>query len=68
LQRSLGDNLVKHHRFYPFLLSKASPSAYSTYRNAILSLAYFSMHVMYCSLRVGFLDDIVIGCMAVPLP
>jgi hypothetical protein len=26
------------------------------------------MHVMYYALRVGFLDDIVIGCMVVPLP
>jgi hypothetical protein len=24
------------------------------------------MHVLYCALCVGFLDDIVIGCMVVP--
>jgi hypothetical protein len=26
------------------------------------------MHMMYCALRIGLLDDIVIGCMVVPLP
>jgi hypothetical protein len=26
------------------------------------------MHVMYCALRVGFLDDIVIGCVVLLLP
>jgi hypothetical protein len=49
---------------FPFC--KATPGAYSTYRNVILSLLYFSMHVMYCALRIGFLYDIVIGCMLVP--
>jgi hypothetical protein len=24
------------------------------------------MHVIYCALHVGFLDDVVIGCMIVP--
>jgi hypothetical protein len=31
-----------------------------------LSLALLSMHVMYYTLCVGFLDDIVIGCIVVP--
>jgi hypothetical protein len=34
-------------------------------KKAILSLVYFSMHVMYCALCIGFLDDDVIGCMVV---
>jgi hypothetical protein len=29
-------------------------------------LLYFSMHVMYCALSIGFLVDDVIGCMVVP--
>jgi hypothetical protein len=32
----------------------------------ILSLALLYMHVMYCGLRIGFLDDDVIDCMVVP--
>jgi hypothetical protein len=46
-------------------LSKASPGAYSSYRMQILSHVQLSMHVMYCALRVGFLDNMVIGCMIV---
>jgi hypothetical protein len=46
-------------------LSKASPGAYSTYRNEILSLLYFSMHVLYCALCIGFLNEVVISCLVV---
>jgi hypothetical protein len=46
--------------------SKASPGAYSTYRNVILCFLYFSMHVLYCALHIGFLNEVVIGCMVVP--
>jgi hypothetical protein len=66
LQRSLGDNLVKLHIILTFPLCKASPSAYSSFRNAYMSLVYSFMHVMYCALRVGFLDDMMICCMVVP--
>jgi hypothetical protein len=38
-------------------LSKASPGAYSTYKCHIESILFYSMHVMYCALRVGFLGD-----------
>jgi hypothetical protein len=31
-------------------------------------LLYMSMYVMYCALRVGFLNVIVIGCIVVPFP
>jgi hypothetical protein len=40
-----------------FLLSKASPGAYSTYRNAILSIALFIYAYVDCALRIGLLDD-----------
>jgi hypothetical protein len=39
------------------LCSKASPGAYSTYRNAILSLALFIYACVDCALHIGFLDD-----------
>jgi hypothetical protein len=29
-------------------------------------LALLKMHVMYCALRIGFMDDMVIGCMVAP--
>jgi hypothetical protein len=51
-----------------FCLEQGKPGAYTTYRNVIFSLLYFSMHMMYCALRVGFFDDIVICYMVVPLP
>jgi hypothetical protein len=62
----LGGQPREASRILTFPLSKASPGAYSTYRNVILSLLYFSMHVMYHALCIGFLYDIVIGCMLVP--
>jgi hypothetical protein len=40
-----------------FPLSKASPCAYSTYRNAILSLALFIYACIDRALRIGTLDD-----------
>jgi hypothetical protein len=56
----------KHQVLRSLTLSKASPGAYSTYRNVILSLLYFSIHVMYCALCIRFLYDIGISCMLVP--
>jgi hypothetical protein len=38
-------------------LSKTSPDAYSTYRNAISSLALFIFTSVNCALCIGFLDD-----------
>jgi hypothetical protein len=38
-------------------LSKARLGEYSTYRNAILSLALFIYACVDCALRIGFLDD-----------
>jgi hypothetical protein len=40
-----------------FSFEQGKLGAYSTYRMQILSLVYFSMHVMYCALHIGFLDD-----------
>jgi hypothetical protein len=51
--RSLGVSKHQALQILTFSLSNASPSAYSTYKNAILSLALLSMHVMYCALHVG---------------
>jgi hypothetical protein len=61
----LGGQPREAFRILTFPLCKASPGAYSSYRNAYMSLVYSSMHVMYCALHVGFLDDMVIGCMVV---
>jgi hypothetical protein len=40
-----------------FVLSKASPGAYSTYRNTLLSLALFTYACIDCALHIGFLDN-----------
>jgi hypothetical protein len=50
--------------FFP--LCNASPGVYNSYRNDYMSPIYSSMHVMYCVIHVGFLDDMMIGCMVVP--
>jgi hypothetical protein len=42
---------VTHH------WSKASPVTYSPHRMLTRVLLYFSMHVMYRALRIGFLND-----------
>jgi hypothetical protein len=48
-------------------LSKASRGAYSSHNLLTCVLFYFSMHMMYCALRIGSLDnDNVICCMVVP--
>jgi hypothetical protein len=40
-----------------FLLSMASPGAYSTYRNAISSLTLFIYACVNCAFCIVFLDD-----------
>jgi hypothetical protein len=40
-----------------FSFEQGKLGAYSTYRMQILSLVYFSMHVMYCVLHIELLDD-----------
>jgi hypothetical protein len=38
--------------------SKASPSTYSPYRRINMTcFAYIQLHVIYCALRIGFLND-----------
>jgi hypothetical protein len=44
-------------RILTFVLSKANPGAYSTYRNAISSLDLFIYVGVDCPLCIGFLDD-----------
>jgi hypothetical protein len=63
----LGGQPHEAPRMLTFPLSKTSCGAYSTYRNDILSLLYFLMHVMYYALRIEFLNEVVICYMIVPL-
>jgi hypothetical protein len=44
-------------RILTFVSSKVSPGVYSTYKCHIESFLFYSMHVIYCALRIGFLDD-----------
>jgi hypothetical protein len=53
-------------RILIFSLSNASLGAYNTYKIQILSLVYLFIHVLYRVLRVGFFDEVVLGCMIVP--
>jgi hypothetical protein len=53
----LGGQLCEASRIITFSLSKASPGAYITYRNAISSLVLFIYACVDCALHVGFLDD-----------
>jgi hypothetical protein len=48
-----------------FLWSKVSPGAYRSYR--MINVSCFTiLHVMYCALYIGFLNEVVIGCMVLP--
>jgi hypothetical protein len=47
----------KNQALRSLILSKASPDAYSAYQCHIESFLFYSMHVMYCALSIGFLDD-----------
>jgi hypothetical protein len=49
-----------------FLLSPQCPSSTDHQRPPAIAALLRSMHVMYCALRVGFLNDMMIGCMVVP--
>jgi hypothetical protein len=53
----LGGQPREDSQILTFPLSKTSPGAYSPHRMLISILFYFYMHVMYCSLRIGSLDD-----------
>jgi hypothetical protein len=52
-------------RILTFCLGKASPDSYSTYKMKYRVLLYYMYACVDCTLRIGFLDDDVLGCMIV---
>jgi hypothetical protein len=56
-RRSLGVHKPQILRSVTRRWSKASPDAYSPHRMLTRVLLYFSMHMMYCALYIGFLNN-----------
>jgi hypothetical protein len=40
-----------------FCVEQGKPGVFSTYKYHMKSFLFYSMHVIYCVLHIGFLDD-----------